>query len=199
MIIFRRFSLCLIFALCGVVAVAVGAQTVEEWCAENGKEFPLHCAAGRGDVAEIKRLAEAGSDVNRANEEGFTPLHWAANSGYTQVIIVLAEVGADVNRASKNGSTPLHWAALRGHAKVIIALAEAGADVNRAKKEGFTPLHFAAVNGHAKAIVALAEAGADVNRGGKRWQYSVACGDKVRTRKGDNCSCRSRGRCQSGK
>ncbi len=163
----RRVAIFILFALCGGMAVAANAQGLEEWCAENGEEYPLHCAAGYGDVAKIKRLVESGADVNRKDKDGVVPLIWAARQGHANAITVLIKAGANVNQRKNDSGFPLYSAAFAGHVSAITALIEAGADVNQAVKDGATPLHTAAWHGYAKAIVALAEAGADVNRAGK--------------------------------
>lgn len=58
---------------------------------------PLHKAAGRGDVAEIKRLIAAGADPNAVNEglDRWTPLASAAAAGQAAAAQALLEGGAD--------------------------------------------------------------------------------------------------------
>lgn len=46
---------------------------------------PLHEAASKGNVEEIKLLIAKGADVNAKNNSGNTPLHRAASSGGVEV------------------------------------------------------------------------------------------------------------------
>ena len=55
--------------LIGALLIPTGAMG-----AEDG-ETPLHLAAGKGDVEEVKRLLNAGADVKARDEDGRTALH----------------------------------------------------------------------------------------------------------------------------
>jgi ankyrin repeat protein len=43
-------------------------------------------AAYRGNVAEVRRLAALGADVNAGDEYGERPLHWAALMGRVEAV-----------------------------------------------------------------------------------------------------------------
>ena len=73
-------------------------------------EPPLHDAAKRGDLEQVRELLDAGIDVNSLNSEGATPLHWAAFKGHVDVAKLLVKRGAKVNALTKKGSTPLRLA-----------------------------------------------------------------------------------------
>ena len=74
-------------------------------------ETPLHSAAHRGDVAMIRALVEAGSDVNETDSLGHTALAWAARGGHRlgphqcgdeaagrpETVAALLALGADPN------------------------------------------------------------------------------------------------------
>ncbi len=159
-----KILLLLLFAVCGMMVFSVGAETAEEWCAKNEKKFPLHCAAKKGDVAEIERLVAAGAEVNERTEKNSTPLHLAARGGHAKAVIALIRVGAKVTLKDKGGAIPLHDAAGGGNVEAIVALIDAGSNINAVGGLGWTPLHTAALHKRLKAIVALAEAGANLNR-----------------------------------
>jgi ankyrin repeat protein len=120
-------------------------------------------AAMRGDAAEVRRLVQAGADVNAAQADGATPLHWAAYHGDVSMALLLLEAGADVAAANRNGSTPMWLAASQGDAAVIEALLENGADANEALPLGRRPLMLAARSGSVAAVRVLLERGADLN------------------------------------
>ena len=185
---FWRMCFAAIFALCGAVVVAGGAmadtvnlkaaeeeqgvpQSFVKWCAENGATYPLHCAAGYGDIAKMKRLIAGGVEVDKvyASEKvgGGSPLFIAIEANQVAAISVLMEAGANVNlRAPYEGwelSTPLHIAAQSGNVGAIETLVKAGADVNALADDNEVPLHVAASRGHVGAIKALVNAGTDVN------------------------------------
>ena len=137
---------------------------------------PLHAAAGwAGDPAVISLLADAGTEVNVADEEGYFPLHRAARHGTPAVVQALLNAGAEVDAWAKGYGvdagwdyTPLHEA-VRGNPnpEVAATLLRAGANVNAWGEAGRTPLHRAAAENPDPAVVRLLlEAGAEVNARG---------------------------------
>ena len=64
---------------------------------------PLHCAAARGRIKVVKRLLEAGFEVNSVTEDaergliGATALHLAALHAQWKVVKLLMEKGADAD------------------------------------------------------------------------------------------------------
>lgn len=106
----------------------------------------LHFAAQSGDVAEVKRLVEAGADVNVQDENGNTPLKYASAEPRPAVLRTLIELGASPHMADRRGFTPIHCVAGHGFYEEAIEMAEiliaAGADVNaRSQVHGFVPMH----------------------------------------------------------
>ena len=55
----------------------------------------------------VKKLIQAGRDVNELDRWGETPLHYASRSGHVEVITALLTAGADKTIKSKIGLTPL--------------------------------------------------------------------------------------------
>ena len=86
---------------------------------EIDTKVPLHIAAFKGDVEEVKRLLAAGADVNEANESGWTAIQWAARGAgkgqesprAVEVCRILKEAGADILSINLTGNTALHHAA----------------------------------------------------------------------------------------
>ena len=89
----------------------------------------LCAAATHGDLAEVKRLIEAGANVNAANKKGERPLAAAAEQGRLNVVKFLLRSGADPNAASRIHSatdTPLIAAVLSGKLPVVETIVAAG-------------------------------------------------------------------------
>ena len=64
---------------------------------------PLHEAAEQGNLEEVELLLNReGTDVNAANENGYTPLMLAAKNGHTAIVELLKARGAEIN----NGKLP---------------------------------------------------------------------------------------------
>lgn len=98
----------------------------------NG-ETALSLAAYKGLLPFVKRLVEAGADVNLY---GWSPLVYAAFSGRTAVVEYLLGKGAEVNATTPNGLTALLFAARFGHLEVVELLLRNKADPNMANDRG---------------------------------------------------------------
>ena len=79
---------------------------------------PLLSAVNTGDTAEVRRLIEAGADVNAANNAGVTPLMNAGGMGNKEAVELLIQKGADVNHRTSGNYTPLMQAALVGQMEI---------------------------------------------------------------------------------
>lgn len=71
----------------------------------------------------IKRLLEAGANVNARNGIGETALIYAVRSGRVRVIKQLLKAGADVNSRDNEGKTALDYAEGREKAAAILRAA----------------------------------------------------------------------------
>jgi ankyrin repeat protein len=79
-------------------------------CAEKKPDLSLHDAVQQGNLAEVKRLLDAGHDVNAADEGGATPLHVAAFQGDHDMVQLLLGRGADRSARDADGDTPADFA-----------------------------------------------------------------------------------------
>jgi len=77
----------------------------------------LHCVVLWGDLAAAKVLIDAGIDVNKAGDLGYTPLHVACMKGK-----LLLNSGAEVFALSE-GDAPFATARLGGHDDICELLA----------------------------------------------------------------------------
>jgi ankyrin repeat protein len=117
----------------------------------------LHRAAKKGDAKKIKKLLDAGVDINYEGSSGCTAMHLATDCGHEAVVRVLLTNGADPRAKSSEGRTPLHSAARMGHTAVVRLLLEKGVDVEAKDPSGSTALHIAAYNGHESVVQILLE------------------------------------------
>lgn len=95
----------------------------------EGGYTALLFAAQHGDEVSVKRLLDAGANVNVEAPSGISPLVLAAHNSNTEAVTVLIEGGADVQSAGA-GYTALHAAVLRGNLQIVSALLEHGANPN---------------------------------------------------------------------
>ncbi|XP_008054203.1 ankyrin repeat domain-containing protein 12, partial [Carlito syrichta] len=106
-------------------------------------ETPLHMAAIRGDVKQVKELIGLGANVNVKDFAGWTPLHEACNVGYYDVAKILIAAGADVNTQGLDDDTPLHDSASSGHRDIVKLLLRHGGNPFQANKHGERPVDVA--------------------------------------------------------
>lgn len=82
-------------------------------CSTDG-DNALHCVVRWNDVPAAKALLEAGIDVNKAGDLGYTPLHEACMRGNQEMVQLLINHGADLFALSE-GDAPFTRARLAGH------------------------------------------------------------------------------------
>jgi ankyrin repeat protein len=73
----------------------------------------------------LRRLVQAGADINAANDEGITAVHAATWGFDANRVKCLLELGADPRIAARDGSTPLSVALAQGHEAMAAALIDA--------------------------------------------------------------------------
>ena len=61
----------------------------------------------RNDLEGVSRLIEAGADINKAENDGWTPLMMAAEFGHGDIVKYLLDSGADVLMQTYTGRTAL--------------------------------------------------------------------------------------------
>ncbi len=165
----KKYKLVWVILLVSIVLVAFSgsvlqAQEQSPNSAATAKLKVLSESMAASDITEIRRLIEAGADVNVINKKGVTPLFQASVEGHYEIVKLLLDAKADVNKArTTNGITPLFWASGEGHYEVVKLLLDAKADVNiKVEIEGkeYTVLSAAKEGGHTSIVKLLKEYGA---------------------------------------
>ncbi len=87
----------------------------------------LIIAAANGRLNNVRRIIQAGENVNARDNERWTALMTAAIQGHTQIVHELIRAGANVNARDTVGWTALMLAARWGHTQTVRELLKAGA------------------------------------------------------------------------
>lgn len=90
----------------------------------------LFLAMQRGDIDQLDRHLEWGTEVNQAFADGDYPLHIAASNGRVVMVDLLLDAGADVSAKNKAELTALDLAILSGRTQVAKVLFKAGATID---------------------------------------------------------------------
>ena len=80
-----------------------------------GDSTAIVFACELGDETLVKRLLQAGANVNARDERGTTPLMAAAERGHLGIVRGMVALGADVFASDENKWTALNHAAVRSH------------------------------------------------------------------------------------
>jgi uncharacterized small protein (DUF1192 family) len=89
-------------------------------CATDG-DNALHFAVRENDIGAARALIEAGIEINKAGDLGYTPLHVASMKGDADMVKLLVKNGADVFALSE-GYPPFTTARLAGQDRICALL-----------------------------------------------------------------------------
>lgn len=120
-------------------------------------------AAGRGDVATVKRLIAAGAPLEARDARGRTALLAATDANAVEAARLLIAAGADVNAKDAISDSPYLLAGARGHVEILKATLAAGADLKSTNRYGGTALTPACHYGHVEAVRELLKTRIDVD------------------------------------
>ena len=103
-----------------IVGLLLAAGADPNAAMNHRRSGPLHYAAdgfitgpawdAKRQVSTIRRLLDAGADINAPDKNGATPLHRAVRTRCADAVKSLLEAGADPTIRNKPGSTPFHLA-----------------------------------------------------------------------------------------
>ncbi|KAL8827207.1 MAG: hypothetical protein Q9191_003328 [Dirinaria sp. TL-2023a] len=118
---------------------------------------PLHMVCrGTGSPSVLKRLREAGIDMNATDNSGETALTSAAFRKQVECARYLIQQGADVDRGiDGHGNAPIHMALLSNAPAILELLLAHNANYTRANAHNQTVLHLAACLGDEETVRVL--------------------------------------------
>ncbi|MEN8227511.1 MAG: ankyrin repeat domain-containing protein [Bacteroidota bacterium] len=146
----------------GSDTVSVPGETISENVPVSEEE--MRQAALDGDVEKVRKLLDAGTNLNSPDQEGHTALMYAAFNGHTDIVLLLLNEGAVVDRRDLMGRTALLYASTGPFPETVKLLLEKGAEPNIVDSgEHFSPLMHAAAEGNMNVVKILLEYGADLS------------------------------------
>ncbi|HSE18780.1 MAG TPA: ankyrin repeat domain-containing protein [Pyrinomonadaceae bacterium] len=95
-------------------------------------EMDLIEAVKSGNKESVRKLINAGAEVNQPDKQGWTPLSWAAGQGELEIVEELIQHGADPFLTGRDLRTPQMIALAAGRPEVVKALRQAEAERKQA-------------------------------------------------------------------
>lgn len=152
-----QYPLCRRAALFAVAGL-LGARTAS---ADSNDE--LIAAAGRGHLADVRKLLAVGASVAARDQRGRTALLAATHGNHVAVARVLIEAGADVNAKDAIEDSAFLYAGAEGRVEILKLALAAGADLKSTNRYGGTALIPAAHHGHVEAVKVLLATKIDID------------------------------------
>lgn len=106
---------------------------------------PLFYSLLLDNTGLLKRLIQAGADINQQDKQGWTTLHHAIQRNNLPAVEILLQSGVDLEIKDRYGNTPL-WRAVfssEGKGDIIKLLLNFGADSNNKNDSGTSPIELA--------------------------------------------------------
>lgn len=82
-------------------------------------DTPLHIAARKGDLDDLRAFIEYGVNLDIEGDLGNTPLHQACLCGQLDSAKILVEAGADIKKTNEFHQTPLQVAKLGSYLHIL--------------------------------------------------------------------------------
>jgi ankyrin repeat protein len=132
---------------------------------EHGRTA-VTAAAMREDVAEVRRLIDAGADVDLQDDDRNNPLLLCGENGNVELLREVLRAKPNLGATNRYGGVALIPAADRGHVEMVRALLETDIDVDHVNNLGWTAVLETVLLGdgdadHVEILRMLLDAGAD--------------------------------------
>ena len=106
--------------------------------------LPLHLAAMEGDADTVRKLLRDGTDINAADEKGYTALTYAVEGDRVNCMEALGEsANLNLNPIDNDGTTPLMIATSFGNTHAVQWLLDKGANRDITDGDEKTAMDFA--------------------------------------------------------
>ncbi|KAJ2994551.1 hypothetical protein NUW58_g1526 [Xylaria curta] len=137
------------------------------------------CWAAESCVPILRRLANAGANLESGDNRGDTPLCWAVINGNTAAIQYLVSKGAQINTLKPKWGSPVHRAAVYGKPQILRMLVGMGGDPHIEHNLVGSPLQAACAGSGDKEIAEylVGELGVELNTAGGAFStvFGQAC------------------------
>jgi len=144
-------------------SIALLAACVCRVHAQPATATKLVDAAARGDLAQVKRLLDAGAPIEQRDANGRTAVLAATAGNHVEVVRALIARGADVNAQDRQRDSAFLLAGAEGHTEIVRATLAAGADLKSTNRYGGTALIPACHHGHVETVRLLLTTPIDVD------------------------------------
>jgi len=111
--------------------------------------------AREGNTLELKKMLDAGLNVNLSTQKEDSLLMLASYNGNYETTQMLIEKNADLNRVNQRAQTPLEGVCFKGNLEIVKLLVESGANF-----EG-KAIVYASMFGHKQIVAYLKNQGVD--------------------------------------
>jgi ankyrin repeat protein len=112
----------------------------------------------------MKKLIDAGCDVNLATKAGWTPLHFCSYKGFIEGMSLLLQVQTiDLDAMNDEGNTAVMLAVIENQSYAAKLLVSKGANINLKNADRLSPLFGAVMAGDNEMVEFLLASGANVS------------------------------------
>ncbi len=127
------------------------------------EKMPLHCLVRDENIAEIRKYAKNGKDLELKDNWGKTALFWALDKEKYRIVQILLSLKADPNAKDDNGISVFHQAVISGKYDIADELLDRGADINgfNGRQHPETTLHYCVMKNKPECVQYLVIRGAD--------------------------------------
>lgn len=112
----------------------------------------LISASETGSLPEVKRLVEAGVEIDAQDSRGRTAVMAATHGNHPEVVEYLLSKGADVNIRDERSDNPLLYAGAEGLLEIVRLTLAAGADTKLTNRYGGIAIIPASERGHVEVV-----------------------------------------------